>query len=81
MKADLEDLGRDPEEPSGANQSYQYDPIRLFGYKVIQTSQKRSFAQKVVQQAIDQTCWYHSKAQECVGFNALFDPTYDYENP
>ena len=83
MKADLEDLGRDPEEPSKksgvANQSYQYDPIRLFGYKVIQASKERSFAQKVVQQAIDHTFWYHSKAQECVGFNALFDPT--YENP
>ena len=50
-----------------------------FGYKMIQTSKERSFAQKVVQLAIDHTFWYHSKAQECVGFNALFDPT--YENP
>ena len=51
----------------------------VIGYKVIQASKERSFAQKVVQLAIDHTFWYHSKAQECVGFNALFDPT--YENP
>ena len=87
VKADLEDLGRDPEEPWW-NLEWQISHTNMIQYDCLGTKwwtkhpkkgrlHRKWYNRQLIKQY--QTFWYHSKAQECVGFNALFDPT--YENP
>ena len=86
VKADLEDLGRDPEEPWW-NLEWQISHTNMIQYDCLGTKwwtkhpkkgrlHRKWYNRQLIKQY--QTFWYHSKALECVGFNALFDT---YENP